>query len=138
MKNNIQVGVSIILIKDNTVLIGKRLGSHGAGQYALPGGHVEFGEAYNTTGIRELKEETGVDFEGCEFGNFGFSEDFFPEKNAHYITLYLYYYVGDDINVENLEPEKCEGWNWVSINELPENMFCHTKEKLNELKDMLL
>jgi 8-oxo-dGTP diphosphatase len=38
------IGVSVIIIKDNQVLLGKRKNSHGSGTWAFPGGHLEFNE----------------------------------------------------------------------------------------------
>jgi hypothetical protein len=34
-----RVGVGIMIFKDGKVLMGKRKGKHGAGEYAWPGGH---------------------------------------------------------------------------------------------------
>ncbi len=38
------VGVGVLVFKDNKILMGRRKGSHGAGTWAPPGGHLEFGE----------------------------------------------------------------------------------------------
>jgi len=64
MEKQVRVGTSVILINENNeILIGKRKGSHGAGMYSIPGGHLEFGETYDEGCSRELIEEVGVAFQ---------------------------------------------------------------------------
>ncbi len=38
------IGVGVIIKNDGKILLGKRIGSHGAGTWGLPGGHLEPGE----------------------------------------------------------------------------------------------
>ena len=131
-----KVGVSVIIVNDNDeVLVGTRKGSHGAGMLSVPGGHLEFNESWVTCCDRELLEEIGVNFDG-EYTPFGFSEDFFHHngEDKHYITLY---FVVDDVkadslDIQNMEPNKCEGWNWVAFKDLPEEMFCDTQFQINK------
>ena len=40
-----RVGVGVLIVRGGKVLIGRRRGSHGAGQYALPGGKLEWRES---------------------------------------------------------------------------------------------
>jgi 8-oxo-dGTP diphosphatase len=125
---DVKVGLSVILIdRQDRVLVGKRKGSHGAGLLALPGGHLEFGESCEDCCRRELFEETGLKIMG-PYHKVDHSEDIFEHNGLkkHYITLY---FVGERVDsdlleVKNLEPEKCEGWNWVPVKDLPADMFC--------------
>lgn len=56
-------GVVVVIEKDGQVLLGKRAGSYGKGQWGLPQGYIEFDEDFLTTAIREVKEETGLTVE---------------------------------------------------------------------------
>jgi 8-oxo-dGTP diphosphatase len=55
-----KVGVGIMIVKDGQVLLGRRKGAHGEGEYAWPGGHLEFGETLEECVAREIAEETGM------------------------------------------------------------------------------
>ncbi|KIW19260.1 hypothetical protein PV08_03554 [Exophiala spinifera] len=109
-------------------LMGQRLGSHGSGTYALPGGHLEFGETFEECAAREVLEETGLRVHDVKFltaTNNVMGED---EGGKHYITVFMTARVtmdpGDSAaaNVGEdglpiarlMEPEKCAGWEWVS------------------------
>ncbi|PVD20085.1 hypothetical protein C0Q70_20579 [Pomacea canaliculata] len=111
-----KVGVGVFVMSSkhpNCVLVGRRKGLHGAGKYALPGGHLEFGESWEECGQREVEEETGMRLVGIRYSTV--VNAVVPTENYHYITLFVQGHVDLQHMADptNLEPDKCEGWNWV-------------------------
>ena len=62
-----KVGIGVLVIKDGKILVGKRKGAHGEGQYAWPGGHMEYMESFEQCAKREVMEETGIEIENVRF-----------------------------------------------------------------------
>jgi ADP-ribose pyrophosphatase YjhB (NUDIX family) len=59
---NPAVGVAVIVRDgEGRVLMGRRASGFGAGQWCIPCGYVEWGEEIREAGVREFKEETGLD-----------------------------------------------------------------------------
>jgi len=116
MENNRPgVGVSVQVFskeKKNDILIGKRLNKTGFGMYSFPGGHVEFGESFIETAIREVKEETNLDIENVEIVKIINCID--KKNNYHYIVPIIKGYSKDDKLLKNMEPNKCENWEWYN------------------------
>jgi ADP-ribose pyrophosphatase YjhB (NUDIX family) len=54
------VGVAVVIFEDQRLLMIRRSGSY-AGQWCIPCGFVEWGEAVRVAARRELSEETGLD-----------------------------------------------------------------------------
>ena len=118
-----KVGVAALVVQDGKVLLGKRKGSHGSGQWAPPGGHLECGESVEGCAARELLEETGLQALSSRLGPW--TNDIFGE-DKHYITLWVFIdqFTGE---VQLLEPHKCEEWKWVAWDELPAELFLPLK-----------
>jgi 8-oxo-dGTP diphosphatase len=55
--------VGVVCLKGDKVLLIKRGTPPRLGQWSLPGGRIEWGEAVDAAALRELKEETGVEAE---------------------------------------------------------------------------
>jgi 8-oxo-dGTP diphosphatase len=124
-----RVGVGVIVLREGLVLLGKRKGSHGAGTWALPGGHLEFGESIDDCARRETTEETGLRLKTIQPGPY--TNDFMASESKHYVTLFVQASAeGGEPQV--LEPEKCEGWAWFKWSELPENLFLPLKHLLKQ------
>lgn len=135
--NQVRVGVAVILKQivngKICILLGKRKGSHGAGTWAFPGGHMDFGETSQKTIERELEEETGIT--GIALRNtHRFVENFFEKENKHYITL-LYVGLTKGIDAQIKEPDKCEEWRWCPKDELPSPLFPPVAKLLNSTEE---
>ena len=62
-----KVGVGVMIMKEGKVLLGKRMGAHGTGEYAWPGGHMEHMESFEECAKREVLEGTGMEIENVRF-----------------------------------------------------------------------
>ena len=116
----VEVGVGVIVIRDGRVLLGKRKGSHGAGTWALPGGHLEFGESFDDCARRETQEETGLRLTAITQGPF--TNDIMAAEGKHYVTVFVQA-SPEDGEPEVREPEKCECWAWFKWSDLPQDLF---------------
>lgn len=119
MENTTRVGVGVMVFKDNKILLGKRKSSHGAGEYAFPGGHLEYMESFSDCAKREIGEECGIKVKNINFLLLMNLKKYAPKHYVH-ITLIADWESGIP---EVLEPTKCEGWNWYSLDELPVPLF---------------
>ncbi len=124
MEYQTKVGVGVMIFKDGKVLIGKRKGSHGNGEYAFPGGHLEYLESFENCVRRETREECGVEIKNIRFINVANIIEYRPK---HYVNILL------AADWESGEPEvlelhKCESWGWYDFDNLPTPLFtlCHT------------
>lgn len=135
--NAVRVGVGVVVIRDNMVLLGKRMGSHGAGTWSCPGGHVEYGETIAECSIRETLEETGMQAEMVDDHYLGWNEKVWHEDNKHYITIYTLATVSDEAEPEIKEPHKCEEWRWFTKKELQGLTLMETKRMKGVIEEAL-
>ena len=125
-----RVGVGALLVVDDCagaagapllVLVGERAGAHGAGRLALPGGHLDFGEAsFGACAAREVREETGVALRAAAFVTVHTTNDPMPAEGRHYATIFTAALVSpaQAAAARNLEPDKCLGWSLAALGEL--------------------
>ena len=112
-----KVGVGILILKGNQTILGKRCGSHGAGEYGGAGGHMENGESFEEAILREISEEFGSHF---KIKNLRFSCVTNLRKYAprHYIDIgMLAEWESGEPKV--MEPDKVEKWEWFDIDNPP-------------------
>lgn len=113
-----KVGIGVMIFKDGKVLLGKRKNSHGAGEYAYPGGHLEHMESIEACAKREVMEEAGIEITNVKFlrlMNFKTGE-------KHYVDIAVTAeWLSGEVKV--MEVEKCEGWDWYGLENLPSPLF---------------
>lgn len=114
-----RVGVGVMVLKNGRLLLGRRKGSHGAGEYAYPGGHLEHLESFAECAAREVKEETGIEIGPIRFLRVLNTTEYAPK---HYIDVA---FAADWVSGEPqvLEPEKIDGWAWYPLDALPAPLF---------------
>lgn len=119
-----------MIFKDNKVLLGKRKNSSGAGEFAWPGGHLEFGESFEDCAKRETMEEAGIKINNVRFLRL---MNFKNSSGKHYadIGLVADWASGDP---KTMEPEKCEGWDWYNLDNLPQPLFGPVPSYFESLK----
>ena len=111
-----RVGTAVFIVRNGKFIILKRQGSHGAGTWSTPGGHVEFGEDPVDTCKREALEETGCEIADVRF--VAMTNDYFKADNKHYITLwYVARWTANEPQI--IEPHKCTELAWTAFNDMP-------------------
>jgi 8-oxo-dGTP diphosphatase len=124
-KPQVRVGIGVFVYKrigeHRRFLMGLRKGSHGAGEWSLPGGHLEFKESMEHCAKREVMEEAGVRIKNI-FPLDYYTNDIFEKENKHYITIYFGAdYAGGKVRI--MEPDKCDKWEWFTWDKLPYPIF---------------
>jgi 8-oxo-dGTP diphosphatase len=115
-----RVGVGVVVVRDGRVLVGRRRGSHGGGTWALPGGHLEFGESVEDCARREVREETGLEIADLRPGPY--ASTLFEDEGRHAVTLFVVAaWAGGEATLR--EPDKCAAWLWRTWDDLPEPLF---------------
>jgi len=122
-----RVGIGVLIFKKKKVLLGKRKGSHGAGEYAFPGGHLEYLETIEDCAKRETFEETGVKIKNI---NFQFLANVRKYRPKHYLHIGVTADYGNG-KVQVKEPDKVESWDWYSLDRLPKPLFEMAKMAIN-------
>lgn len=115
-----RVGVGVFVRREGKILLGRRRGSHGAGAWALPGGHLEYREELEACARREVAEETNLSVRNVEFG--AVTNDVFEDEDRHYVTIFMVcdYAEGE---LTTMEPHTCEVWGWFAWDDLPRPLF---------------
>ena len=129
------LGVAAAVLDGGRILLGRRLSRFGHGMWALPGGKLEPHEDPVSALTRELREETGLTAAGVTLA--ATQVDDFAEIGKRYTTRF-YAVTGWHGVPANLEPAKCEGWQWFALDALPAPLFMIHESTLAALRALAL
>jgi 8-oxo-dGTP diphosphatase len=120
MSEKPEVGVAVILMRDDKVLLLKRKGPHGPGTWTTPGGHMDLGETPEQCGAREAKEEIGVDVVDLRFR--AITNDIFEGEGRQSISIWM------DGRIQSGEPRiasetESSDIGWFSWDALPQPLY---------------
>lgn len=125
------VGICVVVVKQGKILLGKRRGSHGEGEYSTPGGHLEHGESFAACAAREVMEETGLSIGPMRLLRVLNSVHYAPK---HYVDLaFAAEWRAGDPQVR--EPDKVETWDWYDPYDLPSPLFAMVPSAIAALLD---
>lgn len=125
------IGAFVILRNDkNQLLLGKRKNAYKSGHYGFPGGRTEMLEPFTETVIRELQEELGIEAQESKY--IGVIREFQETHNFIHFVFVCTKWSGD---IKNMEPDKCEGWQWYDPNTLPTPLLPAHQAALELLKN---
>jgi 8-oxo-dGTP diphosphatase len=115
-----EVGVALILARDDKVLLMKRKGPHGPGTWTVPGGHMDFGETPEQCGVREAKEEIGVEVVDIRFR--ALTNDIFESEGRQSISIWM------DGKIASGEPsivaeKEVAELGWFAWDSLPQPLY---------------
>jgi ADP-ribose pyrophosphatase YjhB (NUDIX family) len=125
------VDLHLILRSGDRILLGKRINTgFGDGAYGLPAGHLEEGESAKLGMAREAAEEVCVTIDPLDLV---LRHTMHHHTNSGRVALFFEAtkWSGE---IENGEPDKCEGWAWYDLNALPEPVVPYMAAALAQIR----
>ena len=126
----IKACVGVMVFKDGKILLGKRRGSHGSGEYSCAGGHLEFGESFEKCAKREVLEEAGITIKNIRFLSVA---NIFKHANRQDVVVNLSAQ-WESGEVKTDPTEKIGKWQWYELDKLPEPLFYPSFTTINSYK----
>jgi 8-oxo-dGTP pyrophosphatase MutT (NUDIX family) len=129
------VTVHLLLIRLRKVLLLRRHATgYMDGYYSLPAGHLDGGETIRLAGVREAREEIGVEIDPPDMT---FACVFHRHEDEERVDFFLHVHKWDG-NPVNAEPRKCDDVRWVDIDSLPLNTIPYIKRAIEDVQEGIM
>jgi ADP-ribose pyrophosphatase YjhB (NUDIX family) len=114
-----QVGVAVFCWREGRLLAQRRGLGFGTGCWSVPGGAQEHGETFEEAGIREVREETGLEVSGLTVA--ALTNDMaMPLGGEHWLTVWLHAARAEGEPVATAEATE---FRWCTLGDLPHPLF---------------
>ncbi len=115
MYRNPALTVDVVVIEGNKILLVKRGQPPHQGEWALPGGFVEYGETSEAAAKREVQEETGIAIELSAI--MGVYSDPDRDPRGHTVSVV---FIGEMVSGQLQGGDDAADAKWYDINDLHE------------------
>jgi len=130
LSKEIQPCVGVMIFKEGKILLGKRCGTHAAGEYSFPGGRIDYMESFEGAIKRETEEEVGIKIKNIKFQCIANIDRY---SYRHDITTF---FIAEwESGEARTDPEERIGeWEWYSLDNLPSPIFYPTQIGIDSFK----
>lgn len=121
------VTVHLFFFRGNQILLLRRFNTgFRDGEYSVPAGHLDGGETVMQAGIREGREEVGLELNEKDMT---FSTVMHRIEDDERVDFFLHVHQWEG-KPFNAEPEKCDDLRWVEVHALPVNTVPYVRQAL--------
>ena len=128
--DNPKAVVGVMTFKNGKVLIGKRHGRHGEGEYSFTGGHIEYMQSFEGCARQETLEEAGIKIKNIKFLCLA-NSDYYSPRHEILVGLIADW---DEGEPQTFEDERIGDWAWYDLDNLPSPLFKFTKLIIDSYK----
>ncbi|MGD0876735.1 MAG: NUDIX domain-containing protein [Anaerolineales bacterium] len=131
MHAHFPVTVHMFFLRENQILLIRRYQTgYMDGQFSVPAGHLDGGEAVRLAAVREAWEEVGVRIDPAAIRFAGVFHRFEDEERVDFF-VHVQAWDGEPVNAE---PGKCDDLRWTDMDALPENTIPYVRRAIENFR----
>lgn len=125
------LGTGLAILRDNKILLYRRLKAPEAGYWNIVGGKIEHMEPADIAAVREAEEETGMQIGRVD--HLLTTEQILEDDRQHWVSLI---YVSHDSQGEArlTEPDKLSDFGWFELDATPTPLSAFATAAIAELR----